>query len=72
MNVFVAKTLMSSLLECYETLKGVEEAAKNIESKEEYTEFMKKVLSVSGELEDGPILHLVQEHPELKPFPESK
>ena len=72
MNVFVAKTLMSSLLECHEALKRVEEAAKKIESKEDYTEFMKKVLSVAGELEDGPMLHLVQEHPELNPFPEWK
>ena len=70
MNIFVAKALMSSLVECHETLKSVEEAAKKIESKEEYAAFMKKVLSVAGELEDGPILHLVQEYPELNPFSE--
>lgn len=72
MNIFVAKTLMSSHLECHEALKSVEETAKQIESKEEYTEFMKKVLSVAGELEDGPMLRIVQEHPELSPFPEWK
>ena len=59
MNIFVAKALMSSLVECHEALKSVEEAAKKIESKEEYAEFMKKVLMAVGELEDGPILHLV-------------
>ena len=67
-NVFVAKELMSALTEAYRSLQKAEEVAKKMEDKEEYVELMKKLLNATGELEDGPILHVVAQHPSLNPF----
>lgn len=69
MNVFVAKELMAALMKAHEELQSVEKIAEKIDDKHEYVALMKKLLSAIGELEDGPILHIVVEHPSLNPFP---
>jgi len=68
MNKNVAERLIEKLMQSYAALQEIEAIANEIEDVEERVAFMKGLLNVTGELEDGPILKIVKEYPDLNPF----
>jgi len=72
MDKTVAKKLMDDCMKCYEALESAELIAKQIEVAEEQVAVIKSILLIASELEEGIMLQLVKQYPDLNPFSDER